>query len=55
MYGLLEFKRSFGGRWVELSGAHERVLRPARARVGATIGRVAHGARRLARGRRPAR
>src|SRR5450759_4018685 len=34
MYGLLEFKRSFGGRWVELSGAHERVLRPARARVG---------------------
>ncbi len=55
MYGLLEFKRSFGGRWVELSGAHERVLRPSRARAGATIGSVAHGARRLARGWRPAR
>jgi lipid II:glycine glycyltransferase (peptidoglycan interpeptide bridge formation enzyme) len=55
MYGLLEFKRSFGGRWVELSGAHERVLRPARVRAGATIGRVAHAARGLVRGGRPAR
>jgi peptidoglycan pentaglycine glycine transferase (the first glycine) len=30
MYGLLEFKRSFGGEWIELAGAHEQVLRPAR-------------------------
>jgi lipid II:glycine glycyltransferase (peptidoglycan interpeptide bridge formation enzyme) len=49
MYGLLEFKRSFGGQWVELAGAHERVLHPARARAGATIIRAGHGARRLAR------
>ena len=55
MYGLLEFKRSFGGRWVELSGAHERVLHPARARAGATISRAAHGARRLAQARGPGR
>jgi hypothetical protein len=26
-YGLLRFKQSFGGHWIELSGAHERVLR----------------------------
>ena len=51
MYGLLEFKRSFGGRWVELSGAHEMVLRPARARAGAAIAGVGRGARRLARRR----
>ena len=28
-YGLLRFKQSFGGQWIELSGAHERVLRRA--------------------------
>jgi len=26
MYGLYQHKRSFGGRWVELTGAHERVV-----------------------------
>ena len=26
-YGLLKFKQSFGGQWIELCGAHERVLR----------------------------
>ena len=51
MYGLLEFKRSFGGRWVELSGAHGLVLRPARARAGAAIAGAGRGARRLARSR----
>jgi len=55
MYGLLEFKRSFGGRWVELSGAHERILHPARARAGTILVRVGRGARRLARGRRSGR
>jgi lipid II:glycine glycyltransferase (peptidoglycan interpeptide bridge formation enzyme) len=55
MYGLLEFKRSFGGRWVELSGAHELVLHPARARAGAAMARVGRGARRLARRRGPGR
>jgi lipid II:glycine glycyltransferase (peptidoglycan interpeptide bridge formation enzyme) len=55
MYGLLEFKRSFGGRWVELSGAHELVLHPARARAGAAMARAGRGARRLARRRGPGR
>jgi len=52
MYGLLEFKQFFGGRWVELSGAHERILHPARARAGSILVRVGQGARRLAGGRR---
>ena len=32
MYGLYQHKRSFGGRWVELAGAHERVDRRSRVR-----------------------
>jgi len=55
MYGLLEFKRSFGGRWVELTGAHEQVLHPARARAGTILTRVGHRARRLAGARRMGR
>jgi lipid II:glycine glycyltransferase (peptidoglycan interpeptide bridge formation enzyme) len=55
MYGLLEFKRSFGGRWVELSGAHELVLRPGRARAGAAIAGVGRRARRLAQRRKRGR
>ena len=55
MHGLLEFKRSFGGRWVELAGAHERILHPARARAGTALARVGHGARRLVAGRGPGR
>jgi lipid II:glycine glycyltransferase (peptidoglycan interpeptide bridge formation enzyme) len=55
MYGLLEFKRSFGGRWVELSGAHEQALRPARARAGVILSRLSRGAGRLARRREPGR
>jgi hypothetical protein len=53
MYGLLEFKRSFGGRWIELAGAHERILHPARARAGTTLLWAGRGVRALARGRRP--
>jgi peptidoglycan pentaglycine glycine transferase (the first glycine) len=34
MYGLYAFKKSFGGRWVELSGSHERVARPFRYLAG---------------------
>lgn len=41
MHGLLEFKRSFGGTWLELSGAHERVLRPGRHALAAGAGRAA--------------
>ena len=55
MYGLFEFKRSFGGRWVELAGAHGRVLHPARARAGTVLTRVGHRARRLVGGRRRGR
>jgi hypothetical protein len=52
MYGLLEFKQSFGGRWVELSGAHERIVSQARARAGTLLVGVGRGARRLAGSRR---
>jgi lipid II:glycine glycyltransferase (peptidoglycan interpeptide bridge formation enzyme) len=55
MFGLLEFKRSFGGRWIELSGAHERALHPARARAGTALVRLGGGARRLAGSRRRGR
>jgi lipid II:glycine glycyltransferase (peptidoglycan interpeptide bridge formation enzyme) len=41
MYGLYEHKRSFGAEWVELAGAHERVVRPRRYRVGRVVARVA--------------
>lgn len=51
MYGLLTFKRSFGGRWVELTGAHELALRPARAAAGDAIAAVGRAARRLVAGR----
>jgi len=37
MAGLYEHKRSFGARWLAMTGAHERVMRPSRY----TIGRVA--------------
>jgi lipid II:glycine glycyltransferase (peptidoglycan interpeptide bridge formation enzyme) len=52
MYGLLEFKQSFGGTWVELSGAHERIVSQARARAGTLLVGVGRGARRLAGSRR---
>jgi hypothetical protein len=52
MYGLLEFKQSFGGRWVELSGAHERIVSQARARAGTLLVGVGRGARRLAGSRK---
>ncbi len=42
MFGLLQHKQSFGGRWLELAGAHERTIRPRRYRVG----RVLAGVRR---------
>jgi lipid II:glycine glycyltransferase (peptidoglycan interpeptide bridge formation enzyme) len=45
MWGLYQHKRSFGGEWLELTGAHERILDPNRNRVG----RVASRAKRLLR------
>jgi lipid II:glycine glycyltransferase (peptidoglycan interpeptide bridge formation enzyme) len=41
MAGLYEHKRSFGARWVELLGAHERVLRPWRYTLGRLTGKAA--------------
>lgn len=43
MWGLYQHKRSFGGEWLELAGAHERVLDPNRYRIG----RFASRAKRL--------
>lgn len=40
MYGLYEHKRSFGAVWVEMSGAHELVVRPWRYAIGRAAGRV---------------
>ena len=40
MYGLYEHKASFGARWIDLSGAHERVLRPGRYAVGRVVARL---------------
>jgi lipid II:glycine glycyltransferase (peptidoglycan interpeptide bridge formation enzyme) len=39
-YGLYQHKKSFGAEWVELTGAHERVARPVRYRVGRTIAAI---------------
>jgi lipid II:glycine glycyltransferase (peptidoglycan interpeptide bridge formation enzyme) len=40
-YGLAEHKRAFGASWLELAGAHERVLRPRRYAAGRAVARVA--------------
>ena len=40
MWGLYQHKRSFGGVWLELSGAHERVLDPGRYRLGRAMTRL---------------
>lgn len=39
-YGLYQHKKSFGAEWLELTGAHERVARPLRYRVGRTIAAI---------------
>ena len=41
MWGLYQHKRSFGGEWLELTGAHERVLDPMRYRLGRIAARAA--------------
>jgi len=40
-HGMLAFKESFGARWIELTGAHERVLRPTRYALGRVTARIA--------------
>jgi lipid II:glycine glycyltransferase (peptidoglycan interpeptide bridge formation enzyme) len=46
MAGLYEHKRSFGAAWVEMTGAHERVIRPWRYAIGRVATRVARLVRR---------
>jgi lipid II:glycine glycyltransferase (peptidoglycan interpeptide bridge formation enzyme) len=41
MAGLYEHKRSFGAEWVEMTGAHERMIRPWRYAAGRLAARVA--------------
>ena len=41
MYGLYAFKASFGARWVEQTGNHEWIARPARYLAGRVAGRLA--------------
>jgi hypothetical protein len=45
-YGMLTFKESFGARWIELTGAHERVFSPTRYTLGRIVARVAAAAGR---------
>ena len=45
MYGLAEHKRAFGAQFLELAGAHERVIRPWRYGLGRTAARVLRGRR----------
>ncbi|HEY7589418.1 MAG TPA: peptidoglycan bridge formation glycyltransferase FemA/FemB family protein [Candidatus Limnocylindrales bacterium] len=40
MYGLYQHKRSFGARWLQLTGAHERVVRPRRYLAGRVVSRA---------------
>ncbi len=46
MWGLYQHKVSFGGQWLELAGAHEKVIRPNRYRAGRIAGRVSRLVRR---------
>ena len=41
MAGLYEHKRSFGAAWLEMTGAHERVIRPWRYAAGRVAARMA--------------
>jgi lipid II:glycine glycyltransferase (peptidoglycan interpeptide bridge formation enzyme) len=40
MWGLYQHKLSFGGQWLELAGAHEKVIRPARYGAGRIAARL---------------
>ena len=41
LYGLYQHKRAFGGQWLELTGAHQRVYDPMGYRVGRVTSRLA--------------
>lgn len=40
-YGMYAFKESFGARWVELTGAHRKTMRPMRSLAGRVLGKLA--------------
>jgi len=40
MWGLYQHKLSFGGRWLELAGAHERVIHRWRYTAGRIASRI---------------
>jgi hypothetical protein len=46
LFGLYQHKRAFGGQWLELTGAHERVFDPRGYALGRLAGRVAAALRR---------
>ncbi len=46
LFGLYQHKRAFGGRWLELTGAHERVFDPRGYALGRLTGRAARLLRR---------
>jgi lipid II:glycine glycyltransferase (peptidoglycan interpeptide bridge formation enzyme) len=46
LYGLYQHKRAFGGRWLELTGAHECVFDPRRYALGRLANRLARVVRR---------
>ena len=49
MWGLYQHKRSFGATWLELSGAHERVIDPVRYGAGRIAAGLARATGRLGR------
>lgn len=46
LFGLYQHKRAFGGRWLELTGAHERIFDARGYALGRLTGRLARLARR---------
>jgi len=40
-YGMYQFKESFGARWVELTGAHQRTMKPLQSLAGRVAGKLA--------------
>jgi hypothetical protein len=50
MRGLYEFKEAFGGRWIEMAGAHERVSRPRRYAAGRAAGVAGRALGKVRRG-----
>jgi lipid II:glycine glycyltransferase (peptidoglycan interpeptide bridge formation enzyme) len=46
LFGLYQHKQGFGGRWVALTGAHERVFDPRGYAIGRMTARLARLARR---------